>query len=544
MTRPALSYYLTALAIALVARGLAAAAEKEEPLPTFEETCFQARPATSFVPFAEVQQMLAGVGRESHIVKADHEKARLKGLFRVRDWSPQTAVRLASSEHGNHLRIHVWGDGHGVSILLMPQFAAAYRTTHDPGEVASKHEALEALSALVATDDRRLMRLPHGPCQVRCQNGAVVVSVGSVRVLTVPLETPAQDLYIEVPYDITLQDLALLRTGPVPEEVSPVHRVVLDGKRPAELAWRETLPAGARFEKLADGCVELSTENTAVMTMAKVAVAGPGLYEVIAQIDDATPGAGIALLNAKDEPLEGIEFGREGKRIVFAFGNPQETPALGAADFGNRPVPLAGPRQWLRLVVAGGSSKCWVSGDGRHWGRAVGRAGPQRLLADHRPLRPRDRRSQKARQRGPAHPPPQPSGPRAGWACLRRRRGPACPGGHGRSGHEERAGGIGCGLERAHRPPGAQRFHAGGLALRLHDRGLGPAHPDRQRRAAPPPRRARKAERLGHDAGQDRPAARRGPRLAAALGRLPAAARALGRAWPRGAQRRGKRGHL
>ncbi len=171
---------------------------------------------------------------------------------------------------------------------------------------------------------------------------------------------------------MTLQDLALLRSGPVPEEISPAHRIVLDGKQPSQLPWKETLPAGARFQKLADGCVELATENTAEIAMASVATAGPGLYEVVAQVDDATPGTGIALLNAKGEPLDGIEFGRHGKtKLAFGFGNPREQPSLGNLDFDNRPVPLAGPRQWLRLVLAGGSSKCWVSGDGVHWGRAL-----------------------------------------------------------------------------------------------------------------------------------------------------------------------------
>ena len=47
--------------------------------------------------------------------------------------------------------------------------------------------------------------------------------------------------------------------------------------------------------------------------MASVTATRPGLFEVIAQIDDATPGTGIALLDIKGEPLEGIEFGREGK---------------------------------------------------------------------------------------------------------------------------------------------------------------------------------------------------------------------------------------
>ena len=176
----------------------------------------------------------------------------------------------------SRLRIHVWGEGHGVSLYLFPA-GAAYRITQQPSEAMSKQDVRSGLAALVATDDRRGMRLPPGACQIRCQDGAVVVTKGNVRVMTVPLEGPAKALYIEVPNDATLQDLALFRSGPAPEEISPAHRIVLDGRQPLALPWKETLPAGARFQKLDDGCVELAAENTAETAMASVATAGPGL---------------------------------------------------------------------------------------------------------------------------------------------------------------------------------------------------------------------------------------------------------------------------
>ena len=199
-----------------------------------------------------------------------------------------------------------------------------------------------------------------------------MLTKGDVRLLTVPLESPAKALYLEMPYDATPQDLALVRSGPAPDDISPAHRVVLDGKQPSGLPWKETLPPGARFQKLGDGCVELASDNTTQVAMASVAAGGPGLYEVIAEVDDATPGTGIALLNAKGEPLEGIAFSRDGKgRLFFGFGTPRESPSLGKQSVENGALPLAGPRQWLRLVMAGGASKCWVSGDGVHWGRVL-----------------------------------------------------------------------------------------------------------------------------------------------------------------------------
>ncbi len=69
-----------------------AAAENNEPLPTFEETCFQVRPAASFLPLADAQRMLEGIGQDSRIFPGDNVKTRLKGLFRIRDWTPEKVV--------------------------------------------------------------------------------------------------------------------------------------------------------------------------------------------------------------------------------------------------------------------------------------------------------------------------------------------------------------------------------------------------------------------------------------------------------------------
>ena len=115
--------------------------------------------------------------------------------------------------------------------------------------------------------------------------------------------------------------------------------------------------------------------------MTTVAVAGPGLYEVTLEVDDATPGSGIALLDAKGEPLDGIEFARELKtKLAFGYGTPREPPSLSDFDFTNSCVPLAGPRQWLRL----GPDRWIVEMLDQRRRRALGRC----ASTAHRPLRP------------------------------------------------------------------------------------------------------------------------------------------------------------
>jgi outer membrane protein assembly factor BamB len=360
-----------AVFLVLASCGVLPAAETTDPLPTFAEMCFRARSAKSFLPMASAERILEAVGPESRLFVGDNEKTRLKGLFRVREWTPDCAVRVAVTEPSQHWRIHLWGHGHGVSIFLLPA-GAAYRITEEPGGPGWHRELRQAMSALVTTDDRRGVRLPESAYQFRCQDGSVVVTKGDARVMTIPLQGPADKFYLEAPVDATLNDLALIRSGPAPDELLPNHSVILDGRQPAQLPWKETLPAAARFERLSDGCVELSAKDSNACALAAVSIAGPGLYEVLFQVDEATSRTGIALLNSKGEPQEGIEFGRDGRNpLAFNFGNPREQPWLGNFDFANRPVPLAGPRQWLRLVVSGGWAKCSISGDGIHWGSVL-----------------------------------------------------------------------------------------------------------------------------------------------------------------------------
>ena len=218
---PPAALALIAFALLLTLWGTGVAAEKEEPLPPFAETCFRIRPAAGFASMVEAQQMLECIGGESRLSAGDRQSVRLKGLFRVRDWTPETVVQLAMAGNTNHVRIHVWGEGQGVSLFL-PH--AAYRILQDPAQAMKKPEAaMAALSALVATDDRRNVRLPNAqnqipaaPYQIRYQQAAVVVTRGNVRLLTAPLGARPKALYIEIPYDMTLRDLAVFRGGPAP----------------------------------------------------------------------------------------------------------------------------------------------------------------------------------------------------------------------------------------------------------------------------------------------------------------------------------------
>ena len=50
---------------------------------------------------ADAQRMLEGIGQDSRIFPGDHDKVRLRGLFRIRDWTPESVVRVALAEQGS-----------------------------------------------------------------------------------------------------------------------------------------------------------------------------------------------------------------------------------------------------------------------------------------------------------------------------------------------------------------------------------------------------------------------------------------------------------
>ena len=96
-------------------------------------------------------------------------------------------------------------------------------------------------------------------------------------------------------------------------------------------------------------------------------------------------------------------------------------------------------------MVAAGRGRRIVEMLGQRRRRPLGprarRARPSRFLANDRTLRPRNRRSQEARRRGPPHPLAKPAGPRAERADHGCRCGFARQGGRGRRRHEDRCQG-------------------------------------------------------------------------------------------------------
>ncbi len=293
----------------------------------------------------------------------------LDGVWRLRaPLKPKTALKLTLAEFHN-LKIHFWHGTLGVTLHYYEnanQLWAAYHTTR------KQAEARPATLALIATDEDRFWRTnpaPPATFELRLENGLLTLSRGDVRVLSVPLEGEADEVYFEG--HAIFRQIAVIGAADLPGLPAP-RPVLADVTRPAKLKWSGRLSEGTDFQKLPDGRVELIGEKNA--QPAWVAVALPhreSLYEVVVKLDDPQPGSGF-FLGDDQGPRYQVGFFREAHQGQTSFfpapvGDPRfdsnHDPETAIA-----PMSLAQP--WFRLVFGCGTLKCWTSQDGVHWGRA------------------------------------------------------------------------------------------------------------------------------------------------------------------------------
>jgi outer membrane protein assembly factor BamB len=142
---------------------------------------------------------------------------------------------------------------------------------------------------------------------------------------------------------------------------------------PAKLDWTKQLAEGARFEPVEAGGVRLSSDKGAAMSWSFIKAPRAGLYEIIFRLGEASPGTGILLGDDTGKPLYvlGLLKDQRSNQNVVGFLKPDAGSFEVGVDLTQQPVPFIGAGQWLRLVAGSGTLKCWTSGDGMHWSRAL-----------------------------------------------------------------------------------------------------------------------------------------------------------------------------
>ncbi|MFN0053118.1 MAG: PQQ-binding-like beta-propeller repeat protein [Planctomycetales bacterium] len=300
--------------------------------------------------------------------RGDLPVAGFEGLVRWQaPWPEDAVLRLAPFDHSG-LALHFWKGTEGVTFCYFetPRSGwAAYRTTRE-GDTPRPSRYM-----LVGADNDRYDRTLRGAVEIRYQKGTLVLSRGDLRLLTATFSGPPSELYFDK--RAWFRSLTMYRGEPLPDEpeVKGVH--LLPQAPPARQEWGGELPAGATVTRLPNGGVRLTREKDAPFAWTGVKIPRSGLYEVVLQLGEATPGTGLFMASAAGKANYLLAILRDQKTgaPLLGYRLPDANGFDAIADVTTQVVPFTGPGLWVRIVPGAGTVKCWVSDDGRHWGRPL-----------------------------------------------------------------------------------------------------------------------------------------------------------------------------
>jgi outer membrane protein assembly factor BamB len=368
----------------------------ESPPQPFEAVCWDDfRAADQQLTEDTARQWLEGIDdRPFNLTESSNTygtAVTFQGLARLRGPWVDAAVLRCSFYSTQPFAFHFYnGQGvgdepseksstpNGVSLWFYPSAKgptwAAYRITRRPGERLIigevEHKVIDSGLELLATDDQRNGHAFCGTYAVRYQDGLLVLTKGDVILLRAPMPNAPTEVYLEGNSAI-LRHLAMFRGGPAPIDRPHQREVVVHGRLPAVLPWKETLAPAVEFHRQRDGSVELVARPHADPAWVSLPLIRRGLYEVILEVEDGSPGAGIYLGDKSGAPVEGIGYFFDPRSAMtgFGFAKPNIAQVVPAMNTAASVSPYAPQRQWLRLVAACGTLRCWTSVDGRHWGQ-------------------------------------------------------------------------------------------------------------------------------------------------------------------------------
>ncbi|MCE5328375.1 MAG: PQQ-binding-like beta-propeller repeat protein [Planctomycetaceae bacterium] len=312
---------------------------------------------------------------------------RFSGLWKLLSpWPNDAALRLRPWG-GGRIRIHLWAGQKGVS-LWYDQAAAVSRWY--AYEAARTGEVPRPASmALAAADNGRHLRLqpppepnkPQAvlPTDIRWQGGQLVLSCAGVHLLSVAMPAAPQAVYVE--HDPAGGDTAglgsidMVRTEAAPAAPAETLKA-LPQLAPATMTWK-TSPA-ADLAKLPDGRVKLTLAKDAQLTWASVETPKSGICEYIFEAEDAAGSTGVCIGDSDGVPQVGARFAPAvagGPNLIMLC-----PPAQGAGNYqaGGPPAaePVVGKTVRIRMLMACGALKVWVSTSGGGWAALYEMAAP------------------------------------------------------------------------------------------------------------------------------------------------------------------------
>ncbi len=376
------------------------AVEPPPPPPDPKPVVVEA-PANSVSPYALVEPLDTGLSEEelkAWFVAVDgyphnfrHQPANwqqgafteMNGLWRLRPtWKDETSLRLLFRTV-NPWKLYLWNGQEGIALEVwrgdhrfpvLPDLSLiAYRATRkgngprpDTLVIGASDEG-EYWRTRTGHNLGGFPRLASTTIDLRQENGILTASWGDVVLLRVPMAKHPTEVFFEG--EGALQSLGFAPPVPLPPDPAGLP-IVLDQAKPAELPW---VGDAANLQKRDDGSVVLVCEKNPNRVAIGTPLPRQGIVEMTLELDGVMPGTGVFLGDEKGQPRYLATFLREqttGRTILV-----EQNPGDNASDMNlppnsRWPVAYVPEKTWVRILMACGQMKCWVSSDGTHWFRA------------------------------------------------------------------------------------------------------------------------------------------------------------------------------
>lgn len=344
---------------------------RDRPMPRFEDACFQGfEPHKSLPRVEEIESWLVPVEGYSHATYPVRSTAgacaAIKGLLRLRaPLREETTLRLGL-ESFDRLRIHCFHGAHGITLAFYQNENfrwAAYRTTRKIGLAVP-----ERMTLLTTDEDRYRRTEPRAgsPLELRYRQGRLWLSRGDLILLAAPLEEAPGQVYFEG--GATIQGLTLDRDSDFPD-LNLEGPSWADSPPPASLEWSPPKASGVRLQRESDLSVSLIASQGNQRGQVFGALPELGLRELLVEVDEATPGAGLFLCGKDGEPREILRFLRNlsDGQLCLALQANDDTHQAELGLTSERLVSRVESHTWIKLAIGTRTIRWAISPDGHNW---------------------------------------------------------------------------------------------------------------------------------------------------------------------------------
>lgn len=351
-----------------------AALDQAGPLPAFQEVALRTFDPTKAMPQREDLRIwfeqVPGFNFQVHRVDTRFGPCgALEGVAKLRAPWPENAVWRLSLENFNRLKLHFYHGESGVTLIYYEDQNyrwAAYATTREPGKPLPK------TWAIAGTDDDRCRRTElrqGGPIDVSYAAGELILSRGDIVLTSAPLAGPPTEVLVEG--RAAFEGIALTRATGVPT-LLPASPVVLDIAKPAEIAWQSSKPDLAKMENLPGGAVRFVADKAKERVHYFAPLAFDSPREVILELNDISPGAGVHFVYEEGKAFEVIRFylDRRSQQLAAQIRGWDDEWQADLPTPSDRSTGFVGSKCWVKLLYGCGNVRWWLSSDGAHWAQA------------------------------------------------------------------------------------------------------------------------------------------------------------------------------